>query len=329
MKLSAVGEFGFIRTIAEQAGGDPSLLVGIGDDAAAATLSPGMVLLATADLLAEGIHFDLRWSDAFSLGKKSLAVNLSDIAAMGAAPRYALLSLAIPPQLSLEFMESFVSGFLYQAKRYGVALIGGDTSSSKGGLVISVTLLGEQFPDKIVKRSGASAGELICVSGTLGDAALGLKQLQAGHLDDKTVRCQLDPVPRSELGKALAEAGIATAMIDISDGFAADLGHILAASNKGARINIDQIPLSDEFRSSVSMDCADYNALPLSGGEDYELLFTLPAGRFAAARALAASVGTTVTEVGTVTAESGLLLADSAGNCYETVTGGYDHFSRD
>ena len=160
--------------------------------------------------------------------------------------------------------------------QYGVSLIGGDTSSSKGGLVISVTLLGEQFPEKIVRRSGARAGELICVSGTLGDAALGLKQLQAGHRQGEAVRCHLDPVPRVELGKALAEAGIASAMIDISDGFAADLGHILDASGKGGRVNIDLLPLSDAFRESVSRDCADYCSAAPSGGEDYELLFTLP-----------------------------------------------------
>lgn len=329
MRLSAVGEFGFIRGIAAQAGKDASLLLGIGDDAAAAAISPGMILLSTTDLLAEGVHFDLGWSDAYSLGRKSLAVNLSDIAAMGGVPRYALLSLAIPPQLPLEFMVSFVSGFLEQAGTFGVSLIGGDTSSSKGGLVISVTLLGEQFPEKIVRRSGARSGELICVSGTLGDAALGLKQLQAGHRQGEAVRCHLDPAPRVELGKALAEAGIASAMIDISDGFAADLGHILDASGTGGRVNIDQLPLSDSFREAVSRDCTDYKALPISGGEDYELLFTLPGALFAAARTLAAAAGTTVTEVGMITADGGLFLADSVGTCYETGASGYDHFARD
>lgn len=328
MKLSAVGEFGFIRRIAAKTGGDPALLLGIGDDAAAAAISAGMILLSTADLLAEGVHFDLGWSDACSLGKKSLAVNLSDIAAMGGVPRYALLSLAIPPQLSLEFMESFISGFLDQAGKYGVTLIGGDTSSSKGGLVISVTLLGEQFPERIVRRSGAKAEELICVSGTLGDAALGLKRLQAGERQGEAVRSHLEPVPRVELGKTLAEAGIISAMIDISDGFAADLGHILAASGKGARVDIELLPRSADFRGAVPRDSADFHGLPLAGGEDYELLFTLPAANFAAARALAAATGTMVTAVGRITAESGLFLADAAGNCYETVCRGYDHFNR-
>jgi thiamine-monophosphate kinase len=324
-----VGEFGFIHNIAAKAGTDPSVLVGIGDDTAAVSITPGMALLSTADLLAEGVHFDLAWSDAHTLGKKSLSVNLSDIGAMGGIPRYALLSLAIPSQLPLEFMESFISGFLDQADRYGVRLIGGDTSSSHGGLNISVTLLGEQFPDKIVRRSGAKAGDLICVSGTLGNAALGLKQLQAGRRQGEAVRCQLDPQPRVELGRALAEAGIATAMIDISDGFAGDLRHILNASATGGRVNIDRLPISREFRDSVPGDCIDFIALPLSGGEDYELLFTLPEALFNKARTLAAATGVTVTEVGRITTDNGLFLADSAGNCYETVSCGYDHFFQD
>lgn len=329
MRLSTLGEFGFIRRIAAKAGTDPSLLLGIGDDAAAVRLSPGMVLLSTADLLAEGVHFDLAWSDPCSLGKKSLAVNLSDIAAMGGVPRFALLSLAIPAELPLEFMESFVSGFLAQAAKYGVSLIGGDTSASRGGLVISVTLLGEQQPQKIVTRSGARVEDLICVSGTLGDAALGLRQLQSGVRQGEPVRRHLEPEPRVELGRALAEAGIPTAMIDVSDGFAADLGHILTASGKGGRVNVDLLPRSAAFSSLVAGSSADYSALPLSGGEDYELLFTLPAARYADALALATAAGTTIAEVGRISAEGGLVLEDAAGNRHEAGFCGYDHFARD
>lgn len=328
MKLAAVGEFGFIRTIAARTGTDPALLVGIGDDAAAVRITPGMILLSTADLLAEGVHFDLAWSDPHSLGRKSLAVNLSDIAAMGGVPRYALLSLAIPPQLPLEFMESFVGGFLEQARRYGVTLIGGDTSSSRGGLFINVTLLGEQFPEKIIRRNGAGDGELICVSGTLGDAALGLKCLRSGGARGGAVNRHLDPEPRSALGAALAEVGLVTAMIDISDGLAADLGHILTASNVAGQVNIDLLPLSVEFREAVPRDDTDYLPLALAGGEDYELLFTLAEASLEEVRGIAAAAGTTITPVGRITAGSGLFLADSAGNCYETVSGGYDHFAR-
>lgn len=326
MNLSTLGEFGFIRTIAEKAGRHASLLVGIGDDAAAVAVTPGMVLLSTVDLLAEGIHFDLRWSDPYTLGRKTLAVNLSDVAAMGGEPRFALLSLAIPPGLPLEFMQSFITGFLDQAVTFGVALIGGDTSAAQGGLMVSVTLLGEQLPERVVRRSGAQVDELICVSGTLGDSSLGLRQLQRGNLHGTAVSRHLDPVPRVELGRSLAEDGIASAMIDVSDGFAADLGHLLAASGRGGRVDIDRLPRSAAFMEAVAKDCADYHALPVSGGEDYELLFTLPRTKLAAARALAAAAGTTVTEVGTIVADSGLVLVDSAGTRYLPPAGGYDHF---
>lgn len=327
MKLSEVGEFGFISRIREKSPGSQSVLLGIGDDAAATIMTPGMVLLSTADMLAEGIHFDLAWSDPACLGRKSLAVNLSDIAAMGGIPRYALLSVAIPPQLSLEFMESFINGFLEQAGNFGVSLIGGDTSSSKDGLVISVTLLGEQYPEKIARRSGAAVGDIICVSGTLGDSALGLKLLKTGCLSGEALRRHLDPVPRVELGRALAERGIATAMIDVSDGLSADLGHILESSAKGARVRSDAIPLSASFTSSVQKSSQDYYRLPLSGGEDYELLFTLHPSKLKDAEDAAATAGTPIAVIGEINGDSGLFIAKSDGSSYDMKSSGYDHFS--
>ncbi len=326
MKLSEIGEFGFINSVRERCRKSPGILLGIGDDAAATSLTPGMALLSTADLLAEGIHFDLAWSDATDLGRKSLAVNLSDIAAMGGNPRYALLSLAIPTKLSFEFMESFISGFLEQAEKYGVSLIGGDTSSAKDSLVINVTLLGEQYPEKIVKRSGAAAGELICVSGTLGDSALGLNLLKSGSRSGDAVNRHLNPVPRVELGKALAARAIPSAMIDISDGLYADLGHILAASLKGARICLDSIPLSSDFKHYVGKNSADYYRLPLCGGEDYELLFTLAPSKLKEAEVAAADTGVVITVIGEITEATGLYLALSDGSCYDAVSSGYDHF---
>ncbi len=256
MNLAAIGEFGFINRIKSKVPGNPGVILGIGDDAAVTAMTRGMLLLTTTDMLAQGVHFDLAWHDPVSLGRKSLAVNLSDIAAMGGIPRYALLSLAIPAELDLEFIESFMSGFLEQADRFGVTLIGGDTSSSKSGFVISVTLLGEQYPDKIAKRSGACHGDLICVSGTLGDSALGLDLLKAGGCSGNAVKRHLDPVPRVELGSILAEKRVPSAMIDISDGLYADLGHILEASSAGAKICIDAIPLSADFRNCVASNCS-------------------------------------------------------------------------
>ena len=328
MKLSAVGEFGFISRIRKKSLNSPNVLLGIGDDAAATIMTPGMVLLSTADMLAEGVHFDLAWSDPTCLGRKSLAVNLSDIAAMGGIPRYALLSIAIPPQLSLEFMESFINGFLEQAGKFGVSLIGGDTSSSKERLVISVTLLGEQYPERIVRRSGAVVGDIICMSGTPGDSALGLDQLKSGCRSGEAVKRHLDPVPRVELGRALAERGIPTAMIDISDGLAADLGHILESSSKGARVCIDAVPLSGSFTGSVPKSSPDFYRLPFAGGEDYELLFTLHPSKLKDAEDAAATAGTPVTVIGEITGETGLFIANSDGSRYDIMFSGYDHFSR-
>ena len=329
MKLSEVGEFGFINRIKEMSLCSEGVILGIGDDAAITAMTPGMMLLSTSDLLAEGVHFDLAWTDPASLGRKSLAVNLSDIAAMGGIPRYALLSLAIPAELPLEFMESFMNGFLEQAQRHGVFLIGGDTSASKAGLVINVTLVGEQYPDRVATRSGACSGDIICVSGTLGDSALGLDLLKTGCSSGEPVKKHVDPVPQVELGILLAERRIPSAMIDISDGLHADLGHILESSSKGAKICIDDLPLSDNFKVCIAKNAQNYYRFPLSGGEDYELLFTLPPSKLKDAEYAALIAGTSVTVIGEITEETGLLLAFADGSSYDAEVHGYDHFACD
>ena len=326
MKLSSLGEFGFIRRIAAKCSSDPALLLGIGDDAAAFKVTDGKVLLATSDLLAEGVHFDLAWSDPFSLGKKSLSVNLSDIASMGGTPRFALLALAVPKDLPVEFLDSFISGFLQQAEYFGVTLIGGDTSASRGGLFITVTLFGEQYSDKIVSRSGAVAGDIICVSGTVGDASLGLDLLRRGIKEGWGVRRHLDPTPRVALGIGLADAGVPSAMIDISDGLLADLGHILEASGVGAVLDLESLPLSEAFTTAMAGSGDTLLNLPLSGGEDYELLFTLDPANLAAARLAAEAAGTEITVIGRLTEEPGIVMNNSAG-IFLKKSGGHDHFA--
>jgi thiamine-monophosphate kinase len=326
LNLASIGEFGFIRRIAAKCGSDPALLLGIGDDAAAFKVSAGKVLLATSDLLADGVHFDLAWSDPFSLGQKSLSVNLSDIASMGGVPRFVLLALAIPKDLPVEFLDSFMSGFLQQAEKFGVTLIGGDTSASRGGLFITVTLLGEQFSDKIVSRSGAAPGDLICVSGTVGDASLGLNLLRKGIRAGWAVGRHLEPTPRVSLGIGLAEAGIPSAMIDISDGLLADLGHILESSAAGAQLDLEALPLSEEFKGALADSGGELINLSLSGGEDYELLFTLPESRLGEARQLAEATGTAVTVVGSITAAQGIVIKNDAG-VFLGKAGGHDHFA--
>ncbi len=326
MKLSEIGEFGFIKRVAEKAQNSAGVVIGIGDDAAVTSPTAGMALLSTTDMLVEGVHFDLSWSEPRTLGRKSLAVNLSDIAAMGGIPTYALLSLALPKNLSLDFLDCFMSGFLEQAARFNVALIGGDTCSSRDGLVISVTLMGEQYRQKVVTRNGASQGDIICVTGTLGDAALGLELLRIGERQGFAVSRQLDPEPRVEFGKLLADRLLATAMIDISDGVAADLGHILDGSKVGAKVAVDKIPLSDEYRELIGRFPVARHSLALSGGEDYELLLTVAPDTFEQLLQSGLDSGVRISAIGEITAEEGIFFENSDGSSYDIDLYGYDHF---
>ena len=177
-KLSEVGEFGLIDRISSHVGQTEGVVTGIGDDSAVTALTPGMQLLTSTDMLLEDVHFRRAWHDPYRLGRKSLGVNISDIAAMGGIPRWATLSLAVPADLPLDVLDEFTRGFLAMAREHGVGLIGGDTCSSKSGLIISVTIMGEQHPELIVRRSGARPDDDIWVTGTLGDAALGLALLE-------------------------------------------------------------------------------------------------------------------------------------------------------
>lgn len=326
MKLRDLGEFGFIdrlsRTVNQQAG----VRLGIGDDAAVTEPHAGSVTLTSTDMLVEGVHFDLSYSDPYSLGRKSLAVNLSDIAAMGGRPRFVLLALAIPPTLSVEFLDIFTAGFLALADEHGVALIGGDTCSSKSGLVISVTVLGEQEPALFVSRGGARPGDHVCVTGTLGDAAVGLELLRSGEREGWCVRRHLEPTPRLREGERLAVAGLPTAMIDVSDGLLADLGHILEQSGNGAVIELSRLPLSDNYRETVARLALDPFAPALAGGEDYELLFTLPPDRWQETRQFMVQVGTGVDCIGTIRPEPGIDIVGLDGRPWEFRAAGFDHF---
>jgi thiamine-monophosphate kinase len=323
LKLAQLGEFGLIERIARQVAPSPSVPLGIGDDAAALLPTPGTLTLVTSDMLLEGVHFDLAFCDPQSLGRKALAVNLSDLAAMGARPRHFLLGLALPRDISLSFLDGFMAGIMEQAERFGVTLVGGDTCASKKGVAISITALGEQRPERIVKRSGAQAGDLIYLTGTVGDAAAGLLELQEGVRQGFLVSRQLDPQPRVSAGVALAEAGLAKAMIDVSDGVLADLGHICELSGVGARLDLMELPLSDEYLATCG---ADPMALALAGGEDYELLFCAPKDRGEEVESLFAHLGVRVTKVGQVTPGSALELVTAMAGTYAPKLRGFDHF---
>ncbi len=328
MTLNELGEFGFIGRIATSAGSGGGVVLGIGDDAAAVIPTPGLQTLVTADMLVEGVHFDLAFTPPFELGRKSLAVNLSDIAAMGGIPRFALLSLAIPPGLSLEILDPFIAGFTSRAKEHGVTLIGGDTCSSRSGFVISVTLMGEQEPERIVRRSGAGGGDLLYVTGFVGDSALGLALLRQGERVGAAITRHLDPIPRTAAGVALAAKGMATAMIDVSDGTLADLGHLLKLSGCGARLFLDRLPLSPEYLWRVPELKDDFFSRALSGGEDYELLFTAPAEREEEIAALAASLNLPMTVIGEISRAPGLIIISPDGSSHIPASRGFDHFAR-
>ncbi len=326
MKLRELGEFGFIDRLSRTVNLRAGVRLGIGDDAAVTEPFPGMVTLTSTDMLVEGVHFDLSYSDPYSLGRKSLAVNLSDIAAMGGRPRFVLLALAIPPTLSVEFLDIFIAGFLALAEEHGVSLIGGDTCGSTSGLVISVTVMGEQEPLRVVTRAGAKPGELICVSGSVGDAAVGLELLRRGEKEGWCVRRHLEPTPRLREGERLAAAGLPSAMIDVSDGILADLGHILEHSGYGASIELARLPLSEAYQEAVHRLSLDPFSPALTGGEDYELLFTLAKDRWPIAEELFAAAGTQVTIIGGIRPEPGITVTGPDGLPWEPGPAGFDHF---
>ena len=326
MNLKDIGEFGLIARIAERVSPQPGVEIGIGDDAAVIRPADGFLTLITTDMLVEGVHFDLSLCDPVTLGRKSLSVNLSDIAAMGGKPRFFLLSMAIPPSFPVAFLDAFTKGMLERADEFGVGLIGGDTCSSKDGLVLSITVFGEQRPERIIRRDGARPGDLIFVTGTLGDSALGLEMLKQGESCGFATERHLDPSPRVGEGLALATALLPTAMIDVSDGLAADLGHILASSGVGARLHVQEIPLSRFFRTKCTPLTDEALALALAGGEDYELLFTVPPSRADEVYPLIAGFGTEVTVIGEITADSGLSLLSEEGREFTLAKKGFNHF---
>ena len=326
MKLAELGEFGLIERIKANVAASPSVMLGIGDDAAALLPTPGCVTLITSDMLLENVHFDLTFCDAQSLGRKSLSVNLSDLAAMGAKPRQFLLGIALPAAVPLEFLDGFMAGIMMQARRFDVTLVGGDTCASRGGLVISITALGEQTPERVLKRSGAKVGDFICVTGTVGDAAAGLAELRRGARDGFLVSRQLDPTPRVEAGVALAGKGLASAMIDVSDGVLADLGHICEMSGVGAMLDLESLPLSAEYRAACG---GDPFALALSGGEDYELLFCMPREKMAEVNELFDSLHLRVSVIGEITEGDGVKTVAADGTISTPGRKGFNHFETD
>jgi len=328
VKLAQLGEFGFIERIRRSAPGREDVHVGIGDDCAAVALPPNELLLTTTDLLLEGTHFRREWTDMYRLGRKSVSVNVSDIAAMGGTPRQLFLGLAIPPDMPVEELDMFMEGFLEGAASYGAVLVGGDTCSSKGGFHISVTAQGSVQEDEMVCRGGARPGDAVYVSGTLGDSALALRILTEGGTPDPFLSGRHhDPEARTLLGRVLGKSRLPTSMIDISDGLLADLQHLLDLSALGAVVREDILPLSASFLDAMSGD-PDLIELALTGGEDYELLFTIPPEAVSQLPAIEKETGVPLFRIGTIVSpEDGLVVKDRHGNRRTIVSKGYNHFS--
>ncbi|MFQ5829105.1 MAG: thiamine-phosphate kinase [Candidatus Methylomirabilia bacterium] len=339
MKLSRFGERALIRRIREVVGADaPGVSVGIGDDAAVLAPAKGTSLLATTDLLLENVHFRRRYADPHDIGWKAMAVNLSDIAAMGGTPRYALVALACPAETETEAIEAFYKGMQAAAAPDGVAIVGGDTCASPAGLLVSVTLLGELARTPCL-RSGARPGDLIAVTGSLGRSAAGLALLEAtegesGHpmvshdVQHEVIRAHLLPVARVAEGRWLGGRSAIHAMIDLSDGLATDLGHITSEYGVGARVYLDRLPITPAVRSVAAALRVDPIPLAISGGEDYELLLTADPTAFPGlARELEAQTGTPLTVAGEVLEpDAGVQFVDARGEPAR-VGRGFEHFS--
>ena len=313
-----------------------SLLHGIGDDAAVIRQPRRNDLVVTSDLLIEDIDFRLEWTPPGLLGHKALAVSLSDIAAMGATPRYALLSIGIPKKIwKTDFVDELYEGFFSLAEAHHIALIGGDVSRSPKHVIIDSIVIGEVKRGHAILRSGAKPGDHIFVTGSLGGAAAGLKLLESGvrvtHKNPRSARAQpeqqilmkqLKPEPRVEWGKLLGERRLATAMIDVSDGLSSDLSHLCNESGVGAKVDLSRIPIEptiDRLPSSL----LDSQELAVNGGEDFELLFTL---RPTVVNRVPPKLGgVTVTHIGDITRNRSIVVSDGS-QVSSLPSSGFQHF---
>lgn len=322
MKVSDLGEFGLIERIARaMPRASDDVLVNIGDDVAVLRGNGEHVWLATCDVQMEGAHFLRSESSAYELGRKSLAVNLSDIAAKGGTPRFALVSLGLPQDLDVEFVDELYAGMRAEAEQFSTDIVGGNISSSRLGLFIDIFLLGEAEREKVLLRSGAQVGDQILITGTLGDAAAAVAIMLDHSLRTSSAYLQIaqkryhTPAPRVKEGQVIADSRLATSMMDVTDGLAGDLGHICDQSKVGARVFADKLPVALESRALSQSLYQDEWHFALNGGEDYELLFTAPnANATKIAQAVRQATGTSVSIIGEIISQAEgrqLILPDS------------------
>lgn len=341
-EISDLGEFGLIRHLTQNIElKNPSSVKGVGDDAAVINYTDtDTVTLVSTDMLVEGVHFDLTYVPLKHLGYKSVIVNLSDIYAMNGQPKQILVSIAVSSRFSLEAVEEIYEGMYVACQKYGVDLVGGDTTSSRSGLVISITVLGERIIDKVVYRNGAKETNLLCVSGDLGGAYMGLQILEREKSvfkenpkiqpdlegKDYILERQLKPEARRDVVKLLGELDVVpTAMIDVSDGLASEILHICEQSGVGVELYEEKIPLDPQTYDTAREFGLDPTVCALSGGEDYELLFTIKTEDYDKVKNLP-----DFTIIGHITnKEKGRLLVTKAGTVATLRAQGWDALLKD
>jgi thiamine-monophosphate kinase len=324
------GEFDLIARYFAPLAGDAPGSFGLQDDAAVFEPPAGRVVVATLDTLVAGVHF-LPQDEAGLVARKLLRVNLSDLAAMGARAEAYLLSLSLTRDAPEAWVADFAEGLAADQREFGCRLLGGDTTATPGPTSLSLTLLGSARAEHVLSRGGAQAGDLLYVSGTIGDAALGLKVLRGeiGDLKEADAAFLAEryrlPRPRADLGMRLAEEALATAAIDISDGLVADLGHICETSGLAASVEISSLPLSQPTRAALGQDPSLLQDV-VAGGDDYELLFTATPGTAERLEAVARELGCPVRRIGQMSEGSGMVMHDESGKPVEIGRAGWTHF---
>lgn len=314
--IAELGEFGLIARLTAGLPQPADVMVGVGDDAAVLDTGGDELIVATCDAQVEDTHFRLHHTNPYDIGRRALAVNLSDIAAMGARPRFALVSLLLPPTLDVAILDGIYAGLRAEGAQYNVALVGGNIARNAERLIIDITLLGTGTRDRLLRRDGAKPGEVVMVTGSLGAAAAGLlaledEQLAAAIAPESLVgvlAAYRTPTPRVAAGQWLAQHGVTTG-IDISDGLAADIAHICEASDIGVSIEAESLPIQPEVALIATLTGRQPQDLALFGGEDYEILFTVPADRAdVLAQELFVATGVSATAIGMTSEGTALTL---------------------
>jgi thiamine-monophosphate kinase len=338
MQISQIGEFGLIQRIKSALPHPPAeVIVGIGDDVAVLKVSESEYLLATCDVQVENVHFSCRTISPYQLGRRIAAINVSDIAAMAGAPSWALVSLALPEELDTGFVDALYEGMHEQLGMAGAVIVGGNLSRIDKGMVIDLCLLGKVAPANLLLRSGARLGDLILVTGWLGDSRAGFELIRRPELTisensrEQVVQRHLTPQPRLGEGQELGNSALVHALVDVSDGLLSDLRHICRASRVGAEIWLDHLPISSAAKETAGAAGQDVSAWALAGGEDYELLFTASPDSSAAIQSILKDrIGTWCHVIGKVIDEAEdiqLFLENGEKMVSPEGFPGWDHFS--